>query len=196
MNRIGSTTIRSAATVVAAALALTVLAGFMPVSDPAAAAPRAAAFESLLAPAEPGQKMTESGFAALTEVVAPGPKTATVVPAPTPVAGTRNAAPATGTSRPTGAASSTTGGTSEQATAQAILNRYIGQYPILAGSTVTFGDAKGYQAICYYQSGRIVISPTHTASLEAIMAHEIWHIIDWRDNGVIDWGENVPPSSM
>jgi hypothetical protein len=80
------------------------------------------------------------------------------------------------------------------ATAQAILNRYISQYPILKGSTVTFGDAKGYQAICYYQSGRIVISPTHTASLEAIMGHEIWHIIDWRDNGVIDWGENVPPS--
>ena len=25
------------------------------------------------------------------------------------------------------------------------------------------------------------------------MAHEIWHTIDWRDNGVIDWGENVPP---
>jgi hypothetical protein len=25
------------------------------------------------------------------------------------------------------------------------------------------------------------------------MAHEIWHIIDWRDNGRIDWGENVPP---
>jgi hypothetical protein len=72
------------------------------------------------------------------------------------------------------------------------LARYISKYPILAGSTVTFGDAKGYQAICYYQSGRIVISPTHTSSLERIIAHEVGHILDWRDNGVIDWGENIP----
>jgi predicted SprT family Zn-dependent metalloprotease len=64
---------------------------------------------------------------------------------------------------------------------------------VLAGATVSFGDARGYQAICYYKSGRIVISPSHTASLERIIGHEIWHIIDWRDNGRIDWGENVPP---
>ena len=63
----------------------------------------------------------------------------------------------------------------------------------LSGTTVTFGDAKGSQAIAYYKSGRIVISPTHTASLSRILNHEVWHIIDYRDNGVIDWGENVPP---
>jgi hypothetical protein len=83
--------------------------------------------------------------------------------------------------------------TGEQAQAEAILAGLIAQYPILQGTTVTFGDAQGYQAIAYYQSGRIVISPTHTASLSTILNHEIWHIIDWRDNGRIDWGENVPP---
>jgi len=50
----------------------------------------------------------------------------------------------------------------------------------------------GYQAVCYFKSGRILVSPTHTASLRTIMNHEVWHIIDWRDNGRIDWGEAVP----
>lgn len=81
----------------------------------------------------------------------------------------------------------------ELSRARSILAGYISRYPILSGTTVEFGDAKGYQAIAYYTSGRIVISPTHTASLERIIGHEIWHVIDWRDNGVIDWGENVPP---
>lgn len=84
---------------------------------------------------------------------------------------------------------------SELAEAQAILAGLIAKYPILAGSTVTFGDARGYQAIGYYRSGRIVISTTHTASLTRIVTHEAWHIIDYRDNGTIDWGENVPPRS-
>lgn len=88
----------------------------------------------------------------------------------------------------------TTGGT-ELAQAQALLNQQIAAHPILKGATVTFGDARGYQAISYYTSGRIVISTTHTASLERIINHEIWHIIDYRDNGVINWGENVPPAN-
>ncbi|PKQ10352.1 MAG: hypothetical protein CVT69_00130 [Actinobacteria bacterium HGW-Actinobacteria-9] len=77
--------------------------------------------------------------------------------------------------------------------ARTILAGLIAKYPILQGTTVTMGDARGYQAIALYKSGQIIISPTHTASLERILNHEIWHIIDWRDNGVIDWGENVPP---
>jgi hypothetical protein len=76
-----------------------------------------------------------------------------------------------------------------------VLRSYIGKYPILGGATVSIGDARGYQAICYYGSGRIVISPTHSASIDRIMAHEIWHIIDWRDNGKIDWGESIPPKN-
>ncbi len=83
-------------------------------------------------------------------------------------------------------------GGNDLARAQALLNAQIKKHPILKGVTVSFGDARGHQAIAYYTSGRIVISPKHTASLEQIIAHEVWHIIDWRDNGRIDWGENVP----
>jgi len=84
---------------------------------------------------------------------------------------------------------------SEAAQASAILARYVSQYPILEGATVTLGDTPNdYQAVTYYQSGRIVIDTDHTVSLERILAHEIWHVIDWRDNGVIDWGENIPPT--
>lgn len=85
--------------------------------------------------------------------------------------------------------------TSELSSARSILAGLIARYPILAGTTVSFGDAKGYQAISYYKSGRIVISASHTASLSRILNHEVWHIIDWRDNGRIDWGENIPPSN-
>ena len=81
---------------------------------------------------------------------------------------------------------------SELSQAQSILAGVIAQHPILKGTTVTFGDARGYQAIALYTSGRIIISASHTASLSRILNHEIWHIIDWRDNGTIDWGENVP----
>jgi hypothetical protein len=80
--------------------------------------------------------------------------------------------------------------------AQSILAARIAMYPILRGATVQFGDTKGNpQGICYYKSGRIVINPNHTRSLEVIINHEIWHIIDWRDNGRIDWGESVPPKN-
>jgi hypothetical protein len=81
----------------------------------------------------------------------------------------------------------------ELSEARRILAGLIAKYPILKGTTVSFGDTKGYQAICYYRSGRIVINPNHTVSLSRILNHEVWHIIDWRDNGRIDWGENVPP---
>lgn len=80
--------------------------------------------------------------------------------------------------------------------ARAILSARIATYPILRGATVEIGDTKGNgQAICYYKSGRIVINANHTASLERIIDHEIWHIIDWRDDGQINWGESVPPSN-
>ena len=84
---------------------------------------------------------------------------------------------------------------SDLAAAKRLLRSYTKKYPILKGSTVSIGNARGHQAICYYQSGRIVISPKRKASIKAIMAHEIWHIIDWRDNGRIDWGESIPPKN-
>jgi len=85
---------------------------------------------------------------------------------------------------------------SKLAECQSILSGLIAKYPILAGTTVSVGATPGgYQAVAYYQSGRILVSETHTASLSTILNHEIWHIIDWRDNGSIDWGESVPPSN-
>lgn len=86
-----------------------------------------------------------------------------------------------------------TASSGELAQAKSILAGLIKKYPILKGTTVSIGATPGgYQAVAYYKSGRIVISPTHTASLTKILNHEVWHIIDWRDNGRIDWGENVP----
>jgi hypothetical protein len=81
----------------------------------------------------------------------------------------------------------------KEAEARRILAGLIKKYPILKGTTVTIGDAKGYQAIAFYKSGRIVISKDHKATLTRILNHEVWHIIDYRDNGRIDWGEKVPP---
>ncbi len=119
-----------------------------------------------------------------------------------PVATAKKAAPvpAPAKSRPRGtssaavmpakAASGGGGGSAEQ-----ILAGLIARYPILAGTTVQYGDARGYQAVAYYRSGRIVISKNHTASLSRILNHEVWHIIDYRDNGKIDWGESVPPKN-
>lgn len=79
----------------------------------------------------------------------------------------------------------------ELAQAQAILDRLAAQHPILRGVTIEMGDAEGYQAVAYPQEGRIVVSPDHTALLTRVIAHEAGHIVDYRDNGRIDWGENV-----
>jgi hypothetical protein len=101
---------------------------------------------------------------------------------------------ATSTSSPASTAKAPVSSTDELSQARAILAGLIAKYPILAGTTVTMGTTPGgYQAVAYYQSGRIIVSPTHTASLSTILNHEVWHIIDWRDNGQIDWGENIPP---
>jgi len=85
----------------------------------------------------------------------------------------------------------------ETALAQTILDGLKAQYPrYLANVTVEFGNANGYQAISYYTIGRIVVSPTHTATLPRILDHEIWHIIDWQDNSQMNWGEAIPPANM
>ncbi len=91
-------------------------------------------------------------------------------------------------------ATSASSGQTDLARAQSILAGLIRKHPILKGTTVTIGKTPGgYQAVAYYKSGRIVISPNHRSSLERLLNHEIWHVIDWRDNGRIDWYENVPP---
>ncbi|GAB4278445.1 MAG: hypothetical protein Kow0056_10750 [Coriobacteriia bacterium] len=134
----------------------------------------------------------------LKEAYIPAPKVSTASHTLRTTSGTTVSTGSSGSSGSTSSSgsSSSTGSGDEQAQAQAILNRYIAQYPILAGTTVSFGTTPGgHQAVAYYTVGRILISPTHTASLERIIGHEIWHIIDYRDNGRIDWGENVPPSN-
>lgn len=119
---------------------------------------------------------------------APKQETAIVTQATTSTSATKSTKVSTRTS-----STSSSSSASELAQAQSILAGYIAKYPILAGSTVTIGATpNNYQAVCYYKSGKIIINPNHTASLTTIIKHEIGHIIDWRDNGVIDWGENIP----
>jgi hypothetical protein len=78
--------------------------------------------------------------------------------------------------------------------ANEILDVLKARYRSLDGVTVVLGETpRGEQAIAYYTEGRIVISRSHSVSLDKILAHEIWHIIDWRDNGRLDWHENLPP---
>jgi hypothetical protein len=85
----------------------------------------------------------------------------------------------------------------QQAEADAVLEGLKLLYPrFLDGVTVTIGQTpNNYQAVCYYSTGRIVVNPNHVASMSALMNHEIWHVIDWRDNGRIDWRESVPPAN-
>lgn len=173
-------TIRTATSTITALLILALVAGFASVPGAAAAAESATRFDSsLTAATRTTTKIASSEAASLSTTVTARRKNSTTVRAATsPTRVVRVAAAPSG---------------SELSKAQAILAGYIAKYPALAGASVSFGDARGYQAICYYKSGRIVISSTHTASLERIIGHEIWHILDWRDNGQIDWGENVPP---
>lgn len=115
------------------------------------------------------------------------------LPAPTPAA-TSSKPQATGTSSGPATRTTSTSSGDELSQAKSILAGLIARYPILAGTTVSFGSTPGgAQAVAYYMSGRIIINPNHTASLSTLLNHEVWHVIDWRDNGRIDWGENIPP---
>jgi len=134
----------------------------------------------------------------LVKAKAPLPKPKPVVTARRTVrtSSTSSSAPSTGAAKSTATAPRPASSGDSLSRARAILASRIAMYPILKGATVEFGDTKGNpQGICYYKSGRIVINPNHTRSLETIIDHEIWHIIDWRDNGRIDWGEKVPPAN-
>jgi hypothetical protein len=68
------------------------------------------------------------------------------------------------------------------------------RYRYLDHVTVVMGDTpRGEQAVAYYTESRIVISRRHYVKIDKILQHEMWHIVDWRDNGRIDWHEDVPP---
>jgi hypothetical protein len=196
MTNTTTRTMRFAAATTLVALALVLVAGFAPVDDAVAAANIGGVFRNRLSAETHTAALVADSTEPLAKSVRTAARTATKIEAPAPAA---TAAVRTSSTRSSSASttSSSTRSTAsapvdETARARSILAGYIAKYPILSGSTVSFGDAKGYQAICYYQSGRIVISPTHTSSLERIIAHEVGHILDWRDNGVIDWGENIP----
>lgn len=78
--------------------------------------------------------------------------------------------------------------------ANVMLRELQSEYRLLDGVTVRIGSTPRHaEAIAYYTRGEIVINTGHTVTLERILAHEIWHIIDWRDNGQLDWGEELPP---
>lgn len=83
----------------------------------------------------------------------------------------------------------------EKSRADEILGDLKREYRDLDGVTVRMGATpKDEQAVAYYTISEIVISPSHTATLKEILAHEVWHVIDYRDNGRLDWGENLPPA--
>lgn len=76
----------------------------------------------------------------------------------------------------------------EEQAAQVVANEEGDAWAILAsygleGVSLSFGETYGYEAISYYKSGHIVISPTHTYSLSTLIAHEVNHIIAWRQSG-------------
>lgn len=188
MTRKTHRTVRLSLTVAGASVALLLTMGFTPAANAAASADTGS-FSSKLAPVSTTTVVVADSGSAAFSATSAHVRSATTLPTQ------RQASAFSGGSSSSSSSTATRSGTapsSESAQAQAILAGYVAKYPILQGATVSFGDAKGYQAICYYRSGRIVISPTHTASLERIIRHEIGHIIDWRDNGVIDWGENIP----
>ncbi len=78
--------------------------------------------------------------------------------------------------------------------ANELLGNLAKTYRYLDGTTVRMGvTPENKEAVAYYEDKEIVVSPTHTVLLDEILAHEVWHVIDWRDNGRIDWGEDLPP---
>lgn len=155
-----------------------VLGGFVPTTSSAA---HAATPATTLAAATPTVKIAATSTRTVVRVARKLSTSTAVAPSSTSTSGR--------TSRATAFVNST----GELAKAQSILAGLIAKYPVLAGTTVSMGSTPGgYQAVCYYKSGRIVVNPNHTANLTTILTHEVWHVIDWRDNGRIDWGENIP----
>lgn len=190
------TTFRLALCCVAAAVALSFVPTAVPTAEATAVGSARPGLSSVSATAISAVAKFRSAAAqdaALRAYTSPKSYTpvATTAPAPSVTTTTRRATAAPA-ARKASSPTKAKAPASELSQARSILAGLVSKYPILKGSTVEFGNAKGYQAITYYGSGRIVLSKTHTASLSRIVTHEAWHIIDWRDNGRIDWGESVP----
>ena len=79
---------------------------------------------------------------------------------------------------------------SELVLVQQILAYQIVRNPILQGAKVYIQDCpNNWQGCAFYESGTIWIDPDHSASLEKIIIHECNHIIDWRQDGDIDYND-------
>lgn len=84
----------------------------------------------------------------------------------------------------------------DEARAQRIFGQLAEKYRLLDDVTITMGvTPNDEEAVAYYTDGQIVINRAHSVSVDEILAHEVWHIIDWRDNGCIDWAEDLPPNN-
>jgi hypothetical protein len=78
----------------------------------------------------------------------------------------------------------------EQKRAEEILAYYISRYPILQGVRIYVRDCpNNWEGCAYYTKGIILVDPDHRHSLEEIIAHEVKHIIDWREDGKIDYND-------
>ncbi len=84
----------------------------------------------------------------------------------------------------------------DETRAREVLAQLAAKFEYLEGTTVEVGPTPdGKEAVAYYTQNEIVVSDHHTVSIEKILAHEIWHIIDWHDNGRLDWGEDLLPGN-
>ncbi len=77
------------------------------------------------------------------------------------------------------------------AQAQQILDIQIRKNSILKGTSIYIRDCpNSWQGCAFYELGIIWIDPDHKASLEQIIIHECNHIIDWREDGDIDYDDS------
>jgi|GEM_PF-3227624 len=136
--------------------------------------------------------LTYSLFAGMLAFMAGVPS---VAPAPTPSPAKAFGAPVASVATSAAAATTATASADDARLANEVLDRLRLKYRYLDGVTVRMAPTpKGEEAVAYYTLDQIIISPTHSVTIEKILAHEVWHIIDWHDNGRFDWGENLPPT--
>lgn len=80
---------------------------------------------------------------------------------------------------------------SELGRAQQILDFQILKNPILQGTKIYIQNCpNNWQGCAFYELGVIWIDPDHKQPLKEIVVHECNHIIDWRQDGDIDYNDN------
>jgi hypothetical protein len=80
---------------------------------------------------------------------------------------------------------------SELGAARHLLDLQVLRNPILKGTSIFIKDCpNNWQGCAFYELGIIWIDPDHKAPLEEIVVHECNHIIDWREDGDIDYDDS------